>query len=211
VANEKIFVFGASGHAKVVLDVIERQGVYRVGLLLDDNPTLASQEVFGYRVIGGKEVLPRLARAEGVSAGVAAIGSNTARERLASWLSAEGFSLVTAVHPSAQVGRGATLGEGCVVMAGSVINPGAKIGANSIVNTGAKVDHDCCIGRGVHLAPGATLCGTVRIGDNTLIGAGSTILPNLTIGANVTVGAGATVVADIPNGSTVVGTPAQLR
>ena len=60
----------------------------------------------------------------------------------------------------------------------------------------------------MHIAPGATLCGCVNIGDYTMIGAGAVILPRLSIGKDCVVGAGAVVTKDIPNNTVVTGNPA---
>jgi len=203
--KQKFFVFGASGHAKVIIDIIERQGLYDIVFLADDDLTFKSQHIYGYPVIGGKEDL----LASGVRRGIVAIGSNRARRVVAGWLRDHGFDLVCAVHPSAQLGRGVIIGSGSVVMAGAIINADSTIGQDVIVNTRAGIDHDCLIGDGVHIAPGATLCGTVKVGDGSFVCAGATVIPNLTIGRNVTVGAGATVIRDVADGVTVVGSPAK--
>ena len=206
--KEQIFVFGASGHAKVVMDIIERQGLYKIAFLVDDDPALNGSEVYGYRVIGGKEAL--LARKGEVSRGIVAIGSITARMKVAKWLTENGFSLVTVVHPSAQLARGVTVGQGCVIMAGAVINSDSRIADNVIVNTRASIDHDCLVRDGVHIAPGAVLCGTVTVGEETFVCAGATIAPNLKIGEHAIIGAGSTVIRDVPDGVTVVGSPARI-
>lgn len=204
--KEKIFVFGASGHAKVVIDIIERQGLYDVAFLVDDDAALKGSEVYGCRVLGGKAELMDA----GVRRGIVAIGSNKARSSVSAWLAANGFELVTAVHPSAQLARGVTIGSGSVVMAGAVINSDSAIGYDVIINTKASVDHDCTIGDGVHIAPGATLCGTVAVGAGTFVCAGATVIPNLTVGSDVVIGAGSTVIRDVPDRVTVVGSPAKM-
>jgi sugar O-acyltransferase (sialic acid O-acetyltransferase NeuD family) len=206
--RKKIFIFGASGHAKVVMDIIERQGLYKIAFLVDDDPILNGSEVYNYRVIGGKEAL--LARRGEVSSGIVAIGSNTARINIAKWLTANGFSFVTVVHPSTQLARGVTVGKGCVIMAGAVINSDTRIADNVIINTKASIDHDCLVQNGVHIAPGAVLCGTVTVGEETFVCAGSTITPNLKIGERAIIGAGSTVIRDVPDGATVVGSPARI-
>ncbi|MGE4403625.1 MAG: acetyltransferase [Desulfobulbus sp.] len=203
--KDKIFLFGASGHAKVVIDIIERQGLYEIAFLVDDDPALKGQHVYGYPVIGGKEDL----LAGDIHRGIVAIGSNRARRAVAGWLRDHGFDLVCAVHPSAQLACGVIIGSGSVVMAGAIINADSIIGQDVIVNTRAGIDHDCTIGDGVHIAPGTTLCGTVTVGDGSFVCAGATIIPNLTIGSNVTVGAGSTVIRDVTEGITVVGSPAK--
>lgn len=205
--KEKIFVFGASGHAKVVIDIIERERRYDIVFLVDDDPSLKGTDFYGYRVIGGKSEL--LSERVQVKGGIVAIGNNRVRMNVAAWLVDNGFTLVTAIHPDAQIGRGTLIENGSVVMAGVVINSDARIGANAIINTCSTIDHDCMIGSAVHIAPGATLCGNVTLGEGTFICAGATIIPNLVVGKNVIVGAGSVVIRDVSEGITVAGSPAK--
>lgn len=202
-----IIVFGASGHAKVVIDIIEKMDVSNVIYLADDNPALKGKSIYGYTVIGGKDEVASQ-NCDGI---IVAIGDNKAREHIARWLEMNSFILTgAAVHPSAQLARGVDIGLGSVVMAGGVVNSDTMIGKNTIVNTGATIDHDCVIGKAVHIAPGATICGGVSIGDVTLIGAGAIILPNVKLGKNVIVGAGSTVIGNVADNTSVVGTPAEV-
>ena len=80
-----------------------------------------------------------------------------------------------------------------------------------IINTASVVEHDCIIPDGVHVAPGAVLCGGVKVNNNTLIGANSVINQNITIGENVIIGSGSVVINDIPNGLKVAGNPVKIR
>ena len=206
--KEKIFVFGASGHAKVVIDVIEKQGLYEIAFLVDDDLSLKGTDFFDYPVIGGKDDL--LAITVPPLKAIVAIGSNAARCKVSAWLKENSFEMVSAIHPSAQLSRGVQVGAGSVVMAGVCINADTVVGEDVIINTRASVDHDCVIGDGVHLAPGSTLCGTVSVGEQSFVCAGATIIPNLTVGQNVVVGAGSTLINDVPDDVIVVGSPATL-
>jgi len=206
--KKKIFIYGASGHAKVVIDIVKKLGLYDIEFLVDDNIALKGQSFFGYHVIGLKEDL--LSAPEKSLAGLVAIGSNKARKTVFNWLQGNGYELISAIHPSTQLGQESTVGCGTVVMANATINSGSKVGDNVIINTNASVDHDCQIGNNVHIAPGATLCGGVSIGDGSFIAAGATIIPNLVIGENVTVGAGSVVLKNIPDNVTAVGNPARI-
>jgi sugar O-acyltransferase (sialic acid O-acetyltransferase NeuD family) len=205
--KEKIFVYGSGGHAKVVIDIIEKQGIYEIAFLADDDLSRKTQDIFGYRVLCDKNDLQVLKGAPHCA--IVAIGSNKARGNVAAWLEAQNFELVTAIHPSAQIGREVSVGLGSVIMANVAINSGTRVGKNVIINTGASVDHDCIIGNNVHIAPGATLCGTVTVGEGSFVAAGATIIPNLALGKSVIVGAGAVVIRDVPDGMTVVGNPAK--
>lgn len=208
-SSRSLFLVGASGHAKVVIDAVEKQGRYEIAYLIDENPLFKGQNVFSYRVIGGKdELLSENYRAP-IKTGFVAIGDNQIRCDIALWLVNSGFELATIVHPSAQIGRDVVLGCGSVIMANAVVNAGTRIASNVIVNTSASVDHDCEIGASAHIAPGVRVCGGVVIGDRVLIGVGASIVPNICIGTGAIVGAGATVVHDVPANARMAGTPAR--
>jgi sugar O-acyltransferase (sialic acid O-acetyltransferase NeuD family) len=206
-ADRKIFVFGASGHAKVVLDILERQARGKVALVVDDEPARAGQSVLGYRIAGGRDELVKQGAKSGLV--IVAIGANPARRTVAAWLASQGFEFTTAVHPSAQIGREVRIGAGSVVMAATAINPDTEIGMHCIINTGASVDHDCRLGEGVHLAPGARLCGGVQVGAGAFIGTGAVVVPGRRIGADAIIAAGAVVLADVPDRAVVGGNPAK--
>ena len=161
----------------------------------------------GYSVCSREELLARCGE---TSAGIVGIGDNTARERVARWLTENGCSLMRVVHPSASIGRDVMIGDGTMVMAGCVVNTGTRLGRNVIVNTGATVDHDCEVGDGVHIGPGSHVCGHVTVGARTLLGAGTTVIPAVRIGSGALIGAGSTVLDDIPDGARAGGTPCRL-
>lgn len=207
--NQKsMIVFGAGGHAKVVIDNIERQGKYKIINLLDDNSLLQGKEVYGYRVID------KISNVEDQSCDryIVAIGDNKVRQKIRETMKRTAFGLAEAIiHPSVQIARGVLVGNGTVLMAGTVVNSDSVIAENTIINTSATIDHDCSIEEGVHIAPSATLCGGVSVGKYSLIGAGAVIHPGVKIGKNTIVGAGSTVLTDVPDNVTVFGTPAEIK
>lgn len=76
------------------------------------------------------------------------------------------------------------------------------------INTGASIDHDNDIGDFVHIAPNATLCGHVTVGEGTFVGVGANVIPGVTIGKWCIIGA--VVVEDVPDYCTAVGVPAKI-
>jgi len=204
---KQVFLYGSSGHAKVIIDIIEGAGLFRIVGLIDDDPALAGVSLMGYPILGPGSRLSELVSFD--MDVIVSIGHNATRRAIAERLTAVGYRLATAVHVRATVSRDVEIGPGSVVMAGAIINAGSRLGPLTILNTGAQIDHDCHIGTACHMAPASCLCGTVRIGDETFIGAGSVVIQNRTIGDRVVVGAGATVVNDFPSDVTVVGTPAR--
>jgi sugar O-acyltransferase (sialic acid O-acetyltransferase NeuD family) len=205
--SEKVVIFGAGGHAKVVIEAIESAGHYQIAFLSDSNPDITGTMLKGYPI---RSVDDGLSFSDfGVSRGFVAVGKNKDRERIASDVKQKGLALVTVVHPAAMISTSAVLGAGTLIMPRSIINADSTVGYNVIINSGAIIEHDCEIGDNAHVGPGATLCGGVKIGRGSLIGAGAIILPGVTIGNFVVVGAGAVVLSSIPDGTTNVGVPAR--
>jgi sugar O-acyltransferase (sialic acid O-acetyltransferase NeuD family) len=194
-----VILYGGSGHAKVVLDCLEAQGGLVQGIF-DDNPDL--KELLGVPVVG--QYRPHLFPDQPL---IIAIGNNRIRQRVAEVIR-HGFG--TAVHPSAQVSRYATAGEGSVVFHNAVVQAGAIVGRHCIINTAASVDHDSRLEDFVHISPNAALCGSVEVGEGTQIGTGASVIPGVRIGKWCVIGAGAVVTSDIPDFSVAVGVPARV-
>ncbi len=154
--NERVIVIGASGHGKVVADIIRRSGDTLLGFL-DDNETLLP-EITGIPVLGKVADYVKYIEASFV----VGIGNSAVREKIARQL--DGVRWYTAIHPSAVISAMDTqIDVGSIVMANAVINPSAHIGAHCIINTSAVVEHDNHIGGFTHISVGAKLGGTVSV------------------------------------------------
>ena len=205
----KVVIWGASGHALVVADILRHRGEYEIiGLLDSVNPDRKGTHFAGLPVLGGSEHLEELKRL-GTRHLIFGFGDCSGRLRLAKLAEEAGFQFATAVHPNATVAADVQLGVGSVVMAGAVINSGAVIGRNTIINTCSSVDHECILGEAVHISPGSHLAGKVIVGDGAWIGIGAVVLSGIKVGAHSLAGAGAVITKDVPAGVVVYGVPAK--
>ena len=58
---KKIAIWGASGHAMVIVDILRLQGEFEiVGYIDDVNAKLHGTMLLGLPIVGGREQLPRL-------------------------------------------------------------------------------------------------------------------------------------------------------
>lgn len=202
--NRAVVIVGASGHGKVVADIVLKNKDNIVGFL-DDNTEL-SDKFIGFSVLGTIDQYQKYPDAYFVIA----IGNASIREKLVKKL--EKVKWYTAIHPTAVISDiDVEIGEGSVIMANVVINSGAKIGKHCIVNTSAIIEHDNKIADYVHVSVGAKLAGTVSVGKSTWIGIGASVSNNLNICEDCMIGAGAVVVRDILQPGTYIGVPAQRR
>jgi sugar O-acyltransferase (sialic acid O-acetyltransferase NeuD family) len=209
----KFILWGAKGHALVLAEIVQEQGG-EVIALFDSLPT-EDTIMPGIGIHCGLTAyhawVLKQKNVKDISA-IAAIGGALGRDRreFLEIFRNSGFKTPTLIHSSAVVSKSARIEENSHVLAGAVIGPMAELGEACIVNTNASVDHESILAAGVHVAPGATLCGCVWIGENTLIGAGSVVLPRIRIGSNVVIGAGSIVTRDIPDHVIAYGNPAKI-
>jgi sugar O-acyltransferase (sialic acid O-acetyltransferase NeuD family) len=211
VARELV-IWGAKGHAKVLLDFLGPPEYELVALF--DNDAQVVSPVEGVLVLHGAKGLERWRREHPTHAAAAlvAVGGPRGGDRVAlgRLLQDAGCELIRAVHPTAHVARGARLGSAVQVLAQASVGADATLGEACIINTAASVDHECVLGDGVHVAPGATLAGCVTLGTSAFVGAAAVILPHIRVGDRAVVGAGAVVTRDLPSGVVAVGTPARI-
>lgn len=191
-----MFLYGASGHAKVIIDSLKTMGISVAGLF-DDNPEVKS--LLDFPVYG-----PFDEERLGNESLIVSVGVNNIRKRIVDMLPVD-ISYGKVIHPSAVVSDYATVDRGTVVMQGAIIQASAVVGKHCIINTGASVDHDCCLEDFVHISPHATLCGNVTVGEGSWITAGVTIIPGVKIGKWCVIGAGSVVTKDIPDYSLAAG------
>lgn len=189
----RLVIIGASGHGKVIADIATKI------VFLDDNESLS--ECAGFPVVGKS---CQAVDSDGDK--IIAIGNAKIRERIQSTVES-----VTLVHPDAVVSRRVKIGEGSVVMAGTVINSDATIGKGCIIITGASVDHDCMIGDFAHVSVGAHVAGACHIGERTWVGAGATISNNVNVCSDCMIGAGAVVIKDMNEPGTYICVPVKEK
>lgn len=211
--QKRFILWGSSGHAKVLNDLISVLG-WRVVALFDNDPHAIAAIPNVPLYIGEDGFLEWKERERDVADiyGLAAIGGAHGADRLSVYdiFRSSNIRIPSVVHPQASVCDLVRIGEGSQILAQSVVSSEAKIGRASIINHGAIVDHQCVLGDGVHLAPHATLCGCVSVGENTMIGAGAVVLPRVIIGAHSIVGAGSVVTRDLPSHVLAIGSPAKI-
>lgn len=209
--SKPLIIIGGGGHAKVLIDTLKLLGAPILGIS-ERNPALMNTELLGVHVICNDDDLKNYPP-ESVTLvnGLGAVKDTSLRREVFQRLKMLGYAFSQVIHPSAVISAHALLAEGVQVMAGAVIQPGAKIAENTLINTRTSVDHDCQIGSHVHLAPGATACGSVEMGDSVYVGSGATIIQGIIIGPHSLVGAGTLVRENVPAGSTVIGVPGRIR
>ncbi len=203
--TEKIFLVGAGGHGKVVLDALLSGGVRSEQVYVTDG----KEELAGKKLLGISILAPAIHPEAGHGHFHVAIGNAMVRQQFYEELQGMGGLPLAVIHPAAVISTFAAVAAGAFVAARAVIAPEARLGRGSIINHGAVIDHDCRVGDFSHVAPNATMGGGASIGKRVLVGAGANILPGVRVGDDVVIGAGAVVIVNIPDGECVAGVPSR--
>lgn len=201
---DKIILLGCGGHAKSVVDSIEKLGNYEVVGFLDKQAKVKYENEItykNYRIIGTDALVVELYRSGIHNAFITLgyMGNSEVRNQLCSMLKKIGYRLPTIIDETAVVAEDAKIGAGVFVGKRAVVNSNASIGEMCIINTGAIIEHECTIGAFSHVAVGTVVCGKVKIGTNTFVGANATVIQEVVVGNNVIVGAGSIVTKEIGN------------
>ena len=201
----KVFLFGFSGHAFVIIESFLSAG-YSSGGYFDyyearnnpyQIPYLGFEENVDIKsIIKDDFVFP-------------CVGDNLIRARLISFFERYGLNQCTLIDSSAIVSSTVKLGVSTYVGKGTIVNSYSQIGKGVILNSAAIVEHECEIKDFVHVAPGAVLCGNVKVGFCTFIGSNSVIINNISIFENVIIGAGSVVIKSIKENGIWVGNPSK--
>ena len=208
---KNIVLFGSGGHAKVIADIVEREGLYQISGLIDSNRKLG-MECFGCPILGSDDELPDLIIKNGIDGGVVAVGDNWARYLIAQKVlkMTPDFHFIKTIHPSAQIADQVILKQGTVIMPGVVINSGTEIGEFCIVNTNSSVDHDNVLGNYSSIMPNAATGGGVRVGKFSVLGMGANVIQETCIGDHTVIGAGSVLLESIGDYSVATGSPAKV-
>ncbi len=199
--NNTFYLYGGSGHGKVILEILQKKGVEVRGVFDDGINSLKS--LLSIPVIGkfDQQLWDQKAKM------IISIGNNEVRKMISEKIK---VAYGKAIHPSSVISDSSEIKQGTVIMGGVVINAETIVGEHCIINTNSSVDHDCIIENFVHISPNVGLAGNVSIGEFTHVGIGANIIQGIKVGKNVTIGAGTVVINNIPDNAIVVGNPARI-
>ena len=211
---KKILIFGSGGHSKVIVDIIQNQGIYKI-LGFIDNKLPKGFKVLGYKVIGNDDDIDILIEKYQIYGGSIAIGDNFLRSLVIEKVkekvkeASKDFQFINCIHPKSHIALDVKMGEGNVLMPGAVINTSSEIGSFCILNTNSSIDHDNKFSDFVSVGPNAVCGGNVAIDKFSAIGIGATVINDISIAQNCIIGANSLVNKNTKSNSVYYGQPAK--
>lgn len=204
--SKKVFIFGYSGHAYVVIEALLDAG-YSIAGYFDYQEASKNPYHLSFLGFEGNVDVKSIVQDHLV---FPAVGENSIREKLVQLFDTLELQQFVAVDPCAQISKTAQIGTSSYIGKNVAINAHAVIGRAAIINTQATVEHECIVEDFVHIAPNAVLCGNVHVGKRSFVGANTVVRQNTSITSDVIVGAGSVVVKSIDEKGIWVGNPAKI-
>jgi sugar O-acyltransferase (sialic acid O-acetyltransferase NeuD family) len=205
--NERVAIIGAGGFAREVEWLIREIGQHDfAGFFVSDRSYMNDATA------GDLDDLRHLFFERQIDLAVIGVGDPALRRDLFHRVTRKipRIQWATLVHPSVLIDRfTSSLGDGCIICAGTIITTNVRVGQNCAVNLSVTVGHDAVIEDHCVINPGANISGCVKLEEASLVGTGAAIIQKIRIGSGATVGAAACVTKDVPVGVTVVGVPAK--
>jgi len=209
-----VVIWGAGALGEHVHYLFSYDPKVRVRAFLDDNPGQVGKLVHDLPVLPAiKESFSQLSK-EGVTHGIAAIGDGPVREQCSFRLAESGYTIINAVHPSAQISPQVQLGHGVIILANVNLFFNAVLGNHVFVANSVTVSHDNIIDDNVSLNTSSTIVARVHVGRNVYVGASATVvhphIGSISVGEDAIIGAGSLIIEDVPARAVVHGGPGKV-
>jgi len=170
----QVLIYGSREFSRTVAELVEDCGHGVAGFIDDFSP--------GPHTVGTLEqaCLSHSPDEYGIAL---AVGYNQLAARWDVWqrVRAAGYRAPALIHPRAYVAKSAQVGEGAMIMAGSLVDVRAVVGDIVVAWPGSCISHDCSVGENSFISPNATLCGYVSLGAHCFVGAGAAIVDHCSV------------------------------
>lgn len=205
---KNLVIIGTGDFARETIWIAERINAVSptwniMGLIGQNN---VGEMIDGYEVLGEDEWLSKYPKEIYATC---AIANGEKREKI--WeklLDNPNVQMTSLIDPDAIVGKNCTIGEGCIICAGTVLTVNVRMGKSCIVNLNCTIGHDSILDNYCTVHPGTNISGKVFVGERGYIGTGTKIIQGVSIHSDTVLGAGTVVIKDIKESGTYIGCPA---
>jgi len=203
-----LYIIGAGDVGGYIAYNANEKQDYNIMGFIDDNPQKWGNLVYGFKVLGGVDILEDIKEDIAV---VIAISSPTVKEIIYNKIKHyTNISFPNFVHSTVWLGKDARLGIGNILYPGSTINFETTIEDFVIINMNSSIGHNCRFERFSTVSPSVSCGGFTVLKKGAFLGINSTTIQSTMIGEYAVVGAGSVVIKNVPERVTVVGNPARV-
>jgi sugar O-acyltransferase (sialic acid O-acetyltransferase NeuD family) len=205
--KRRLFIFGAGGHTKQVIDIFKLRKI-RIHGLFDDYKNKDETYYHDYKILDTIDNAKRYLNKYDVL--FCGIGDNKIREQI--FKEFKEFTFANCISPFAIVSKSAKLGQGNYIGNFTNVMPDSIVGSHNIINDSSMIGHDAELGD-FNLVAAYVCCGAYsKIGNSNLLGINVSVNPTrIRIGNDNVIGSGTVVINDINDGNVVIGIPGKPK
>jgi sugar O-acyltransferase (sialic acid O-acetyltransferase NeuD family) len=208
--KEKIVIIGDGETAEIAYEYFTDDSNYEVVAFSAEKKFMKNNTLFGLPVVPFEEIEKHYSPKDYKAfVAVSFTQLNRLRTKLYQSAKQKGYSFCSYVSSRAFIGKGAEIGENCLIFENVCIQRGVKIGNNVIMWTGTLAGHCSAVKDNCFFAAHIVLSGFCTVEENCFFGINSCIIPNTKIAKDTIIGAGAVILNDTEEGKIYVGNPAK--
>lgn len=187
---KKVVLIGNSITSEIVYSYLSSEKNYEIMGFAVDEEFIKSKEMFGLPVIGFSELSEKYPPEEfDVILAIGYKSQNLVRYDKFKELKKIGYQLEPYVNQFA-LNFSSEIGEGSIILPGTVLEPNTKIGSACVVWANVVVGHHSVIKDGCWLASGTVIAGNSQINELSFLGVGVTVSNEISIGVRNIIGGG---------------------
>ena len=198
---KKILIIGSGEHAKIVIENILEQNIYKPFGMVNFNSKEKNRSYYGCKVVCNYKNLKSFLKKQKKEHFFFIIGIGTLKGNMS--VRAKIFNEVkkylkpiNVINPKSHVSKFSKIGKGNLIETFAKISAGASIGNNCVIESHSSINHDQKIGNNVFIATNVAFAGS-SIGNNSLICDGAVISFKKKIGSNCIISDGSFVATNI--------------
>lgn len=201
-----LYLLGAGGHMKQVIDILEMKNMLIRGIFDDNINKIGKTFYRDYRIIDTIDNARRhLQSRDKLFCG---IGDNFTRKKVQAIF--KDFEFINVISPFSRISEHVKLGKGNYIGHYVNISGDTVIGNGNIINDMSCITYDVTLGDYNHLCPLSVLSGAVKVGDLNLIGTKTNVNPYIKIGNQNVIGSGSAVIRDVKDNLVLAGVPCKI-
>ncbi len=208
---EKIILFGTTEGARLFLFALQDDPNYEVVAFTVDKQYLTEETFCGLPVVPFEDVTT-IYPPDSHKMFIAILSNDMNKLRAKKYNEAKekGYSLLSYIHPTVNVGHGVTMGDNCFISEGAMLRPELQIGNDVIVMAGAFLGHSTVIHDHCYIASRAVVMGVVTLESFCCIGPNATIMEDLIIAKECLIGGGSVILKNTQEKEVYRANPASL-
>lgn len=177
---KNIVIIGAGDLGKEVVWIIEDinkiDPTYLILGFLDDDKSKKGQEFYGYKILGGTDLLTSLSEKMPLCA-VIAIQDGAVRKKVAE-ANPQFNRWENIIHPTAVIASSVSVGKGSIFFPHTTVSVDTGIGDFGLYYIHSTLCNDCRIGDFVSVMAGSTISEHAVVESGSILAAGCTVEPH---------------------------------